>query len=160
MAAVDAQLFSPDLVFFDIEAKDAFELFDKLEARLAPMGYIRDTWKEAISERERSYPTGLACEAAQIAIPHTDPVHIAKPYIAVVRPSEPIAFQPMGGLGDEVKASIVINLGILRDGGQVQVLQSLMGIFMDEQRAAEVLRQVTKEGLIESIAKYFVDEAK
>ena len=28
MATTDAELLKPELVFFDIEAKDAFELFD------------------------------------------------------------------------------------------------------------------------------------
>ena len=30
MATTDAELLKPELVFFDIEAKDAFELFDQL----------------------------------------------------------------------------------------------------------------------------------
>ncbi|MBF0896621.1 MAG: PTS sugar transporter subunit IIA, partial [Atopobium sp.] len=49
MATTDAELLKPELVFFDIEAKDAFELFDQLETRLSNLGYIKDTWKEAIS---------------------------------------------------------------------------------------------------------------
>ena len=60
MATTDAELLKPELVFFDIEAKDAFELFDQLETRLSSLGYIKDTWKDAISTREKNYPTGLA----------------------------------------------------------------------------------------------------
>ena len=34
MASQDAELFSPDLVFFDIEAKDRHEFFQKLGEKL------------------------------------------------------------------------------------------------------------------------------
>ena len=152
--ANDAELLKPELVFFDVEAADAFELFDELEVRLAPMGYLKGTWKAAINERERNYPTGLACPTAQIAIPHTDPVNLAKPYIAVVKPKGTVRFQPMGGDGDPVDARLVINLGIMRDGGQVQMLQSLMGIFMDAEKTAEVLGQDSAEGMVEVFKKY------
>lgn len=154
MSQADVELLRPELVFFDLEAWDALELFDELEGRLKPLGYLKDTWKGAISEREKNYPTGLACPTAQIAIPHTDPVNLEKPYIAIVKPKSPIKFQPMGGMGDEVEASLVINLGIKRDGGQVEMLQKLMGIFMDEAKSADVLSQATPEGMVAAFGKY------
>ena len=152
--ANDAELLRPELVFFDVEAKDAFELFDVLEGKLAGLGYLKDTWKAAISERERNYPTGLACPTGQIAIPHTDPVNLNKPYIAIVKPCDTVRFQPMGGDGDAVDAKLVINLGIMRDGGQVEMLQKLMGIFMDSEKSANVFGQETAEGMVEAFKKY------
>ena len=154
MATTDAELLKPELVFFDIEAKDAFELFDQLEIRLSNLGYIKNTWKDAISTREKNYPTGLAFPAGEIAIPHTDPVNLEKPYIAIVKPSSPINFEPMGGDGDTVPAKLVVNLGIMRDGGQVEMLQSLMGIFMDEAKSADVFGQTTAEGMVAAFSKY------
>ena len=48
--------------------------------------------------------------AANIAIPHTDPGFVAKPYIAVVKPAAPVTFNAMAGMGAPVPAQIVINL--------------------------------------------------
>lgn len=154
MSQADVELLRPELVFFDLEANDAQELFDGLEDRLKPLGYLKDTWRAAIGEREKNYPTGLACPTAQIAIPHTDPVNLERPYIAIVKPKSPIKFQPMGGMGDEVEAKLVINLGIMRDGGQVEMLQKLMGIFMDEAKSANVLSQATPEGMVSAFGGY------
>lgn len=92
MSQADVELLRPELVFFDLEANDAQELFDGLEDRLKPLGYLKDTWRAAIGEREKNYPTGLACPTAQIAIPHTDPVNLERPYIAIVKPKSPIKF--------------------------------------------------------------------
>ena len=103
MASKDTELFSPDLVFFDWEAESTDEFFTKLGAELKQRGNINDGWFDGISTREKNYPTGLHTEAAAIAIPHTDPQFIEKPYIAVIKPKTPIVFQPMAGMGDEVQ---------------------------------------------------------
>ena len=44
MRAVDLELFRPELVFFDFEAANSDELFEKLANELAPYGYIKDSW--------------------------------------------------------------------------------------------------------------------
>ena len=80
-------LFTPELVFFDWECATPDEVFARLEGELAPRGYIASGWLGAVRTREDAYPTGLAMPAANIAIPHTDPGFVAKPYIAVVKPA-------------------------------------------------------------------------
>ena len=75
-------LFTPELVFFDWECASPDEVFALLEDELAPRGYIAEGWLDAVHTREGAYPTGLAMPAANIAIPHTDPGFVAKPYIA------------------------------------------------------------------------------
>ena len=49
----DRELFSPDLVFFDLEASDRQELFEELADRLIEKDLIEDSWLKAIQERER-----------------------------------------------------------------------------------------------------------
>ena len=134
MASKDTELFSPDLVFFDMEAESTDEFFTKLGAELKKRGNINDGWYDGISTREKNYPTGLHTEAAAIAIPHTDPQFIEKPYIAVIKPKTPIVFQPMAGMGDEVPAE---------------------HIFMDKEKTADILAQTTQQGMIDAITKYF-----
>jgi len=92
-------LFTPELVFFDWGCATPGEVFAQLESELAPRGYIADGWLDAVRAREDAYPTGLAMPAANIAIPHTDPGFVAKPYIAVVKPAVPVTFNAMAGTG-------------------------------------------------------------
>ncbi len=154
MSAVDTDLFTPDLVFFDFEASDRAEFFTKLGEELSARGYIKDTWFDAITEREKNYPTGLACQAIKVAIPHTDPEHLEKPYIAVIKPAKPVVFDAMAGMGDPVPAELIVNLGLLQHAeGQVAVLQALMGIFMDEGACAEVMAQDTPEGMVATMVR-------
>lgn len=155
MAAVDTDLFKPELVFFDFEATDREDFFTKLGQKLNESGYIKDTWFDAITTREANYPTGLACQAIKVAIPHVDPEHLAKPYIAVIKPKNPIVFEHMAGMGDPVETELIVNLGLLQHAeGQVAVLQALMGIFMDDVAVADILSQTTAEGMVETMVKY------
>lgn len=81
MRAVDLELFKPELVFFDFEATNSDELFEKLANELAPYGYIKDSWLAGIKKREETYPTGLAFETVSVALPHVDPEHLNKPIL-------------------------------------------------------------------------------
>lgn len=155
MAQVDTSLFKPELVFFDFEASDEWDLFAKMGERLQRMGYVKEGWLDAIEERERNFPTGLQFETVGVAIPHVDPENIVKPYIAVIKPRQPIDFAPMAEMVDHpVKAELVMNLGLLAHAeDQVAVLQAMMGIFMDEGATKEIMAQDTPEGIIEAIAR-------
>lgn len=150
MGTVDIDLFKPELVFFDIDAGNREDLFSHLGHRLKEAGYIEETWFDAIAAREREYPTGLACQAINVAIPHTDQEHLARPYIAIVRPRSPVVFEAMAHMGDDVPAELIVNLGLMaHEDGQVAVLQALMGIFMDAEASAEILAQRTPQGMVE-----------
>ncbi len=154
MSAVDTDLFKPELVFFDFEVVDRGDFFTKLGEELSKRGYIEDTWLDAITRRERDYPTGLACQAIKVAIPHTEPEHLKKPYIAVIRPKKPVEFEAMAGMGDPVPAELIINLGLLQHAdAQVAVLQALMSIFMDEAACAEVMEQKTREDMVATMVR-------
>lgn len=148
-------LFKPELVFFDLEAADRHDLFRQLGAALASQGYIEDTWYEAIVERERNFPTGLQLEAVAVALPHVDPVHLKKPYIAVIRPRMPIVFEGMAGIGGDVPAELIVNLGLTGHAeGQVAVLQALMNVFLDGAAVADIMAQTTPEGVAAAMRRY------
>lgn len=154
MGMVDTSLMSPELVFFDIEAKDASDLFSKLEPIYLEKGLVKETWLEAINKRESAFPTGLPFDAVGVGIPHVEPEHIAKPYIAIIRPKGTVTFQGMGGM-PETNAELIINLGLLAHAeDQVAVLQALMLVFMNEDAVSDILAQTTAEGLVASMTKW------
>ncbi|MCI1934028.1 PTS sugar transporter subunit IIA [Alkalibaculum bacchi] len=157
---MDLSLFDSKLVFFDNKAKNSSELFDELNRYLYPEGYVRDSWLMAIKKREDTYPTGLESPDISFAIPHVEPEHIVKPYIAVIKPAEPITFQPMGGVVNHpVEARLIINLGLIEhDEEQVATLQALMGLFMDNDAVNDILSQETGEGIVSAIKMHLTEQ--
>ncbi len=149
MGAIDLTLFKPELVYFDFEAADRLDFFKKLGDDLMSKGYIKDSWYEGITTREENYPTGLPFETISAALPHVDPEHLNKPYIAVIKPKQPIAFEGMGGIEEGVEAEIIINLGLTNHAeDQVTVLQALMNLFLDEGAVEKLKAQDTPEGVV------------
>lgn len=147
MASAELGLLSEDLTFTGVRAGSAEDLFGWLGGELSQRGLIRGTWLDAIEERERNYPTGLQFPGVGVAIPHTDPENIERPYIAVMRLESPVRFRSMSADEPPVDASIVVNLGIVHSEGQVKVLQLLMLTFADESTAEDILAQDTPKGL-------------
>lgn len=136
---IDVTLFKPELVFFDFDTQTRQEFFHELYNRLYSQGYVQKTWLDAIVTREENYPTGLVCPAVSIGLPHTDPVHIKKPYIAFVIPKKPIEFELMAQKGEAVEAQCIVNLGITHACDQVGILQNLMNLFSCEQAVQDLL---------------------
>ncbi len=151
-----ACLYRPELVFFDFEADTYVDFFEKLSAILLEKCYVKEGWLKAITDRERDFPTGLMFETIGVAIPHVDPQHIVKPYIAIIKPKTTVSFEPMAGMVDHaIDASLVVNLGLLKHAeGQVEVLQAMMGMFMNEDAVKEVQAQTTPEGMVECFKRY------
>ena len=155
MSTVDTSLFTPELVFFDFEASDRVDFFTKMSQILMDKGYVKESWLDAIMTRESNYPTGLAFEHISVALPHVDPEHLVKPYIAVIKPKEPVIFEGMAGIGGDIPAELIVNLGLLAHAeGQVAVLQALMGVFMEEDTVADIRAQTTPEGMVDTMKKY------
>lgn len=154
MMADKMSMLSPELVFLGWGCTTPDELFAQLEGPLTAGGYIAGGWREAISQRERTYPTGISMPAASIAVPHIDAAYVRKPYIAIVKPTAPMVFHPMAGMGELVPARLVANVGITADDNQVTLLQALMDIFTDADAADEVLAQTTPEGMVRTLARY------
>lgn len=155
MSAVDTALFKSDLVFFHFEAENQQDLFQKLSDQLLARGYVKPSWLDAITTREKKYPTGLTCPTISVAIPHTEPEHLLRPYIAVIRPKEPLIFQGMAGMGGEVPAELIVNLGVMaHEQGQIAILQALMRIFVDEYAVKDIMRQTTQQGMVDALVKY------
>ena len=156
MAVDGLDLFTPELVFLDMDCTDRDDFFKKMFAELSERGYVEDTWYKAITEREEHYPTGLMSATCSVAIPHTEPENVKHAYIAVIKPKHPIEFNFMGGMGDPVQAELIFNLGIKRKGDdQVKMLQTLMNFCMNDEAVAAIKDANTPQAVMECINKYF-----
>lgn len=151
----DSTLFKKELIFLEMEIENKEDFFKKLNLILLDKKYVTDNFYNALVKREENYPTGIQTSTIGVAIPHTDPINIIEPFIAIIRPTKKVDFQPMG-IGDNVvEAELIFLLGVKRDGGQVAVLQNLMEIFMNDESVKELLEAKTSDEMLEKINKYF-----
>lgn len=129
------------------------EVITRLASSLEILGYVRDSFRNAIFEREKVFPTGLPTEPIGVAIPHTDAEHVITDAMAIGVLHEPVQFKEMGTSNGEslVDVSLVTMLAISDPKGMVPLLSRLARCYQD----GEFLEAVFLEKNIEKIMELF-----
>lgn len=144
---------SEDLVLIDIEAKDHTAALKRLGELLYNKGYVKETYAQAVLERELVYPTGLPTSGVGVAIPHTDTEHVNIPAVAVATLKNSVKFQIMGNPEDVVDVQIIFMLAIKNPKMQLKMLQQLMSIFQKEELLFRLKNEKDAKDLVTLIRK-------
>ena len=96
-----------DCIIENLSAKTTEEALSIMSNMLLAKGYVKDSFPEAILEREKHYPSGLPMEGHKIAIPHTDAEHVNKSVILFARLSAPLEFASMGDPDEKIQVSLI-----------------------------------------------------
>ena len=127
------QLFNKDLVVC-LHAKDQTDLFEQVASLLEERQIVTPTYRSALIEREKSFPTGLDMEflgkdLPNVAIPHTDIVHNLTENVVVVRLDQPVTFHNMIAPDKEVQVSLLFFIINNSSSSQTNILAQLMDFF-------------------------------
>ena len=127
------QLFNKDLVFC-LQAKDQTDLFEQVASLLEERQIVTPTYRSALIEREKSFPTGLDMDflgkdLPNVAIPHTDIVHNLTENVVVVRLDQPVTFHNMIAPDKEVQVSLLFFIINNTSSSQTNILAQLMDFF-------------------------------
>lgn len=128
-----------------VKAAHYQEVIRKLGQQLQKAGYVKDSYVNAVIEREKILPTGLRTGSINVAIPHTDLQHVNETVMAVATLDEPVKFHLMEDPSQEVDVDIVFLLGIARPKEQTELLSKLMSIFKDGDRLKKLKEARTEE---------------
>ena len=142
--------FSKDLVFC-LEADNQEQLFDQVATLLEEKKVVTDTYRSALIEREKMFPTGLDMEflgkdLPNVAIPHTDTIHNLTENVVVVRLAKPVTFHNMIAPDKEVEVSLLFFIINNSSSSQTNILAQLMDFF-------------TGDGHLEALSKISEPEA-
>jgi PTS system galactitol-specific IIA component len=85
------------IAIINLDAETSEQALDKICDQLLKKGFIHDSFREAVKERERIYPTGIKTMNCGVAIPHVEPQHVIKNGICIVTLKYPLTFGEMGG---------------------------------------------------------------
>lgn len=147
-----AEYISEDLVLAGLKAEDDVSCIEQLGNLLYRKGYVKDSYTQAAIDREKVYPTGLSTDEVGVAIPHTDAIHVIKPAVAIGTLEKPVPFHLMGGDEDQkVEVSVIFQLAINDPSEQLQMLQSLVGLFANGDLLKNLLKAPDPESIIGQI---------
>ena len=149
--------FSKDLVFC-LEANNKEQLFDQVATLLEEKKVVTDTYRSALIEREKMFPTGLDMEflgkdLPNVAIPHTDTIHNLTENVVVVRLAKPVTFHNMIAPDKEVEVSLLFFIINNSSSSQTNILAQLMDFFTGNGHL-EALSKITEpEALFQYISE-------
>ena len=149
------QLIKKNLIKINQHYESQEEFFKQISSWLQENNYVTDTFLGAITERERQFPTGLHTPYFDVAIPHTDPKHIEKPFIAVVRPDSSIDFKEMGNLEGNTSVRLIFVIGFKHSENQLIILQKLMSMFSDQNMMNICLNSNEELVIYNALMEYF-----
>ena len=126
----------PENIIFFEEQKELSSAYilEKISTRLYENDYVKESYIQAIKDRELIFPTGLNTTTFGIAIPHTDSEHVNEATIAVGILRHPVAFQEMGAEDVEVPVRLVFMLAIKEPDKQLETLQSVIALIENEDK--------------------------
>ena len=149
--------FSKDLVFC-LEADNQEQLFGQVATLLEEKKVVTDTYRSALIEREKMFPTGLDMDflgkdLPNVAIPHTDTIHNLTENVVVVRLSKPVTFHNMIAPDKEVEVSLLFFIINNSSSSQTNILAQLMDFFTGNGHL-EALSKITEpEALFQYISE-------
>ena len=128
----------PELVLIDLEVTSAKAVIDTLAARMHTLGYVKESFAEAVWKREQVYSTGLPTEIP-VGLPHTDIAHCLKPTIAVAVLRNPVEFGMMGDPTQTVKTQLVFCLSVTNPDDQIIYLRRLIDFFQQTEQIQKLI---------------------
>ena len=140
-----------NLIVPDLEAENSEEVFEKLGGLFIAEGYCRDTYVDALKEREKDFPTGINMGTIGIAIPHTDKQHVIKGGVAIGVLKKPVHFFQMGTTDEPVEAKLVFMLAVEDPKEHLVFLQRILAVLQDQAVLARIMETRNKKEIIEII---------
>ena len=142
-------LFNPKLMVLDLEANTVTEVLTRLSNRLIAEGYVKESFTQAILERETEFSTGLPGLGRGVAIPHADPEHVNASVIAVGILRNPVQFKMMGNHDETIDVEVVFMLALKESHSHMSVLQSLMDVIQNENLLKQIKEAATQDTLLQ-----------
>ncbi len=139
------------LITIGLEAKTYEDVMRQLGGQLIEQGYAKESYIEALIQREAEFPTGLDIDGIGVAIPHTDAIHVKKAATVIATLKEPVEFIQMGTDDEPVKTELIFMLAVEDPKAHLDQLQRIIGIIQDQEVLKKLLSAKDEESIIEIV---------
>ena len=111
-------MFHEQLIRLEVEGATEEAVFEKVAVQLRDLGFVNEGYLRGITAREQKFPTGLITQHVNIALPHSDPEYVEKPFVYIARLKNEVKVKQMGD-SQEMGVKNLFFLGIKDPKGQV-----------------------------------------
>ncbi len=147
-------LLLPEAVALNLQATSAAEVIRHLADALYRGGYVRESFAEAVLQREAQLPTGLwLAGTIHAAIPHTDSEHVIRPALGLATLTAPVPFQNMIDPAEAIPVRLVFLLALDQPKAQVAMLQQIATVLQSPQVVDKLAMASTLAAVYEALSE-------
>lgn len=140
-----------NLIIPDLNVENCEEVFQTLGGLLISEGYCKESYIDALIEREKNFPTGINMGSIGIAIPHTDKDHVKKGAVAIGVLKKPVHFLQMGTTDEGVEARLIFMLAVEDPKEHLVFLQRILQVLQDQKVLEKIMETNDKQSIIQII---------
>lgn len=145
-----------ELIKVGLDAADEEDALRQMSAEFVALGVAKDSFPEALLEREGVYPTGLPAIAFDIAIPHCASENVNETSMGVAVLAHPVEFLQMGSPEITLHPEILFMLAIKDPKKQIETLQKIMGVIQN----ANLLNAIKKAQSADEVYELLAPEVE
>ena len=149
----EKNLVEKNCILLDQDVHSFKEVIQLIGAEFEKAEIVKPSYVEAVVAREKVFPTGLAADGNNIAIPHTDPEHVLRPGMGVVVTKEPIEVSMMGSPDIKLQSKIFFPLAMEHPKKQLDLLRQLMNVFKTKEDLDTISSATTPEEVLAVTSK-------
>ena len=124
------------------------DFFNYIASELLEKNIVKDSYLNAIKQRESEFPTGLATKVGiNVAIPHTDTEHANEDLVVFSRVGKSLRFSLMEDPEESIETRLIFNIIVKNPSNQIKFLTKLMGLFQQEELLKYLLEEKNKKNI-------------
>jgi len=152
------QYLSKSSILLGLEAETSSDVICQLGETLFNAGLVKDSYVEAVINREKTLPTGLPLDGEiNVAIPHTDIEHVKKSAVAMATLAKPVTFQNMVVPDESINVHIVFLLALDEPHAQIEMLQEVAGVVQNTDLLELLMTATDPKEVLAAFAKSETD---
>ena len=120
-----------ECIIANIDAPSKEDALKVMAEKLYSLGYVKESYIQAIQDREANYPSGLPMEDLKIAIPHTDADHVNQSVICFARLPKNVEFSVMGDPDQKIPVRLISMFALKEKKKIGDLLETLITTYQD-----------------------------
>ena len=144
--------FNSSLVtLIDEEGLTCEDVERRIAGILTEQGYAKDTYVQAILDREANFPTALDMCGLNVAIPHCDIANVNEAAFCMGVLKHPVDWHKMDDPDDTCKVSVVVMLALTEAHAHLDMLQKVVAFVQDQELVGKVIAAETSDEAFELV---------
>ena len=127
-----------ELIKIGLDCANSTEVLMTMGQAFVDLGVAKESYPQALVDREANYPTALPATAFDIATPHTFAEHVNEPAAGIAILDHPVEWQQMGSPEITLHPQLIFVLAVTDPKQQIGTLRKIMMLIQNPEKLQKI----------------------